>query len=109
MDIAKTAHRTTARSISDDRRFSIFRICRSQRSEPGDLKHEAVPYAFDLLQHDGVDLRDLPLIERKRRLARLLAKRQVISCNQHLDGDGPSGFAHVCRMGLEGTRLHKAA
>jgi ATP-dependent DNA ligase len=29
---------------------------------------------FDLLQHDGADLRDLPLIERKQRLARLLGR-----------------------------------
>ena len=34
--------------------------------------HEAMLYAFDLLMHDGADLRDLPLIERKRKLARLL-------------------------------------
>jgi hypothetical protein len=30
---------------------------------------EVVLYAFDLLEHDGADLRDLPLIARKRRLA----------------------------------------
>ena len=61
-------------------------------------------YAFDLLQHDGADLRDLPLIERKQRLARLLgrAKRQAIQFNEHLTGDGPTVFEHVCRMGLEG-------
>ncbi len=33
---------------------------------------EALLYAFDLIDHD--DLRDLPLIERKRRLARLLGR-----------------------------------
>jgi ATP dependent DNA ligase domain len=33
--------------------------------------HEAVLFAFDLIEHDGDDLRDLPLIERKRRLAKL--------------------------------------
>ena len=33
-------------------------------------------FAFDLIEHDGVDLRDLPLIERKRRLAKLLGKSQ---------------------------------
>jgi len=26
-------------------------------------------YAFDLIRHDGEDLRNLPLIDRKRRLA----------------------------------------
>jgi bifunctional non-homologous end joining protein LigD len=28
--------------------------------------HEAVLFAFDLIEHDGDDLRDLPLIERNR-------------------------------------------
>ena len=38
-----------------------------------------VLYAFDLIEHDGDELRDLPLIERKRPLAKLLgsAKRAV--------------------------------
>jgi len=31
--------------------------------------HEAVLYAFDLIEHAGADLRDLALIERKRKLA----------------------------------------
>jgi bifunctional non-homologous end joining protein LigD len=34
--------------------------------------HEAVLFAFDLLAHDGDDLREKPLIERKRRLAKHL-------------------------------------
>ena len=61
-------------------------------------------YAFDLLEHNGADLRDLPLIERKQRLARLIgrAKRQAIQFTEHLTGDGPTVFDHVCRMGLEG-------
>jgi bifunctional non-homologous end joining protein LigD len=66
--------------------------------------HEAVLYAFDLIEHDGDDLRDLPLIERKRWLARLLgrAKRRAIRFTEHLTGDGPTVFDHVCRLGLEG-------
>ena len=61
-------------------------------------------YAFDLLELDGDDLRDLPLIKRKRRLARLIgrAKRCSIQFTEHLTGDGPTVFEHVCRMGLEG-------
>ena len=48
---------------------SIFHALRSRRRG-----HEVVVlYAFDLLEHDGDDLRNLPLIERKRRLAKLLA------------------------------------
>ena len=65
---------------------------------------EAVLYAFDLIEHGGDDLRALPLIQRKRRLARLIgkAKRRAIRFNEHLTGDGPTVFEHVCRMGLEG-------
>ena len=66
--------------------------------------HEAVLFAFDLIEHDGDDLRDLPLIERKRRLSKLIgkAKRRAIQFVEHLTGDGPTVFEHVCRMGLEG-------
>jgi ATP-dependent DNA ligase len=53
---------------------------------------------------NGDDLRDLPLIERKRRLARLIgkAKRRAIRFTEHLTGDGPIVFEHVCSLGLEG-------
>jgi bifunctional non-homologous end joining protein LigD len=63
-----------------------------------------VLYAFDLLEHDGCDLRDLPLIERKFRLFKLIGrtKRRAIRYNEHLTGDGPTVFDHACRMGLEG-------
>ena len=85
--------------IARDDGMPDFHALRSKRRGP-----EAVLYAFDLLEHDGADLRDLPLIERKQRLARLLgrAKRQAICFNEHLTGDGPTVFKHVCRMGLEG-------
>ena len=36
---------------------------------------EAMLYAFDLLELDGEDLRGMPLGDRKKRLARLLARR----------------------------------
>ena len=65
---------------------------------------EAVLFAFDLIELDGDDLRGLPLIERKRRLARLIGKsnRHAIRYSEHLTDDGPTVFEHVCRMGLEG-------
>ena len=85
--------------IAHDDGTHDFHALRSKRRG-----HEAVLFAFDLIEHDGDDLRDLPLIERKRRLAKLLgkAKRRSIRFSEHLTGDGPTVFAHVCRMGLEG-------
>ena len=47
---------------------------------------------------------DRGLLERKRRLVRLIGKphRRAIRFAEHLAGDGPTIFDHVCRMGLEG-------
>jgi bifunctional non-homologous end joining protein LigD len=76
-----------------------FRALRSKRRG-----QEAGLYAFDLIEHDGDDLRDVPLIERKFRLFKLIrtAKRRSIRFVEHLTGDGSTVFDHVCRMGLEG-------
>ena len=78
--------------IARDDGMPDFHALRSKRRG-----HEAVLIAFDLIEHDGDDLRDLPLIERKQRLARLLgkAKRQAIQFVEHLTGDGPTVFDHV--------------
>jgi len=61
---------------------------------------DAVLYAFDLLGHNGADLRDLPLIERKQGPATLLGRVKVICFNEHLADDGPTVFKHICRAGL---------
>jgi ATP-dependent DNA ligase len=76
-----------------------FQALRSRRRG-----HDAVLYAFDLIGLDDHDLCDLPLIARKRRLARLIGKpqRRAIRFVEHLTGDGPTVFEHVCRLGLEG-------
>ena len=76
-----------------------FHALRSQRRG-----HEAVLFAFDLIEHDGDDLRDLPLVDRKWRLKKLIGKAnkwRAIQYTEHLTGDGPTIFHHVCRMGLE--------
>jgi ATP-dependent DNA ligase len=60
-------------------------------------------YAFDLLALDGDDLRVLPLGDRKKRLARLLARRRRgIVLSAHTAEDGTTVFQHACKMGLEG-------
>jgi bifunctional non-homologous end joining protein LigD len=59
--------------------------------------------AFDLIELQANDLRDLPLEQRKQRLAKLLADGgDAITYNEHLECDGPAVFDHVCRLGLEG-------
>jgi ATP-dependent DNA ligase len=46
---------------------------------------------------------DLLAIAYLIRLARCRAKRRSIRFTEHLAGDGPTVFEHVCRMGLEGV------
>jgi bifunctional non-homologous end joining protein LigD len=60
-------------------------------------------YAFDLLAVDGEDLRGLPLVERKRRLRRVVArKRSRLLYVDHIERRGCDLFESVCRMDLEG-------
>jgi bifunctional non-homologous end joining protein LigD len=66
---------------------------------------EVILVAFDLIEHDGDDLRERPLVSRKRRLAKLIGKTttwRAIQYGDHLFGDGPAIFDHVCQFGLEG-------
>jgi bifunctional non-homologous end joining protein LigD len=65
--------------------------------------HAAILYAFDLIEHDGEDMRTLPFLDRKAALARLLRGAKVgILLNEHIAEDGPAVFAHACRLGAEG-------
>jgi bifunctional non-homologous end joining protein LigD len=64
-------------------------------------------FAFDLLFADGLDLRPLPLVERKERLEKLLEGRRakalsLIRYVGHLEADGPAVLQSACAMSLEG-------
>jgi bifunctional non-homologous end joining protein LigD len=60
-------------------------------------------YTFDVLAVDGEDLRGLPLLERKRRLVRILPR---IECRlrylDHLAARGNDLYRDACRRDLEG-------
>jgi bifunctional non-homologous end joining protein LigD len=63
----------------------------------------AILYAFDLIEHDGEDLRNLPFLDRKAALARLLRHTKAgILLNEHIAEDGLTVFAHACQLGAEG-------
>lgn len=53
---------------------------------------------------DGKDLRTFPLIERKKKLRRLIEKSQCseIIYAQHIEDDGKLLFEEVCQPNLEG-------
>ena len=82
----------------DDNGVASFDLVRHHRPNDG-----VFLYAFDLIELNGDDLRRDPLEVRKATLASVLAKvGPGIRFNEHLEGDGPTVFAHACKMGLEG-------
>jgi bifunctional non-homologous end joining protein LigD len=62
-------------------------------------------FLFDLLYLDGLDLRDCPLVERKRLLRGLLARAPAgspLRYSDHQRGNGRAFFEEACRNGVEG-------
>lgn len=60
--------------------------------------------AFDLVAVDGRDLRALPLVERKRRLRRLVPRRSPsLLYASHVVATGRALFAAACARDLEGV------
>ncbi|MGE0521056.1 MAG: non-homologous end-joining DNA ligase [Candidatus Binatia bacterium] len=65
-----------------------------------------VYFVFDLLHLDGVDIRALPLEQRKAELRRLLSRipadSDVLRYADHIVGNGPAVLARACESGAEG-------
>jgi bifunctional non-homologous end joining protein LigD len=67
-------------------------------------------YAFDLLIDRGEDIRKLPNVLRKDRLASLLAGvNPPIIYGDHVIGKGEALFAEICKQGGEGIIAKKAS
>ena len=82
----------------DDNGVASFDLVRHQRANGSIFL-----YAFDLIELNGDDLRRDPLEVRKATLASIVAKASPgIRFNEHIGGDGPTVFAHACKLGLEG-------
>src|SRR3989440_3289256 len=82
----------------DDEGVASFDLIRHHRTD-----ERVFLYAFDLIELNGDGLRRDPLEVRKATLRSMLAKAGLgLRFNKHLEGDGPTVFAHACKMGLEG-------
>jgi bifunctional non-homologous end joining protein LigD len=66
------------------------------------LELPASLYAFDLPYFEGLDLRALPLLDRKAALQTLLPTVGALRYSEHVDAQGEAMFAEAERMGLEG-------
>jgi bifunctional non-homologous end joining protein LigD len=62
-------------------------------------------FLFDLVYLDGFDLAAVPLLERKKLLAWLLAKKRSdeLVFSDHVEGGGEAFYRKACEHGLEGV------
>jgi len=91
--------------VTDENGVSDFNaIVRAIRTAPSRLGF----VAFDLLHLEGSDLRSLPLIERRERLARLVEGNAKIQFREAFEGDAAAIFRAVEQMGLEGIVSKRA-
>jgi len=90
--------------VEDEKGLANFSALQDALSE-GRAADKAVFYAFDLLYHDGFDLRGLPLAARKARLAELVPPGigGALRFSEHIEGDGEAMVRNACRLGLEGV------
>jgi bifunctional non-homologous end joining protein LigD len=104
--IAAAAQRIKAQSFTIDGEAVVLGsdgLSRFNELRRREAAHSAMLYAFDLIEHDGEDMRDLPFLDRKAAVARLVRDMETgILLNEHVAGDGPTVFAHACRLGAEG-------
>jgi bifunctional non-homologous end joining protein LigD len=104
--IAAAAERIKAKSFTIDGEAVVLGpdgLSRFEDLSRRDAARTAILYAFDLIEHNGEDLRNLPFLDRKAALARLLRQTEAgILLNEHIVEDGLTVFAHACRLGAEG-------
>jgi len=86
---------------------------RAQLSREADVERAAVAYpvvcyVFDLLALDGYDLRELPLIERKRLLREVLPPAGTLQYADHVEERGEEFYEGATRLGVEGVVAKQA-
>jgi bifunctional non-homologous end joining protein LigD len=72
-------------------------------------RHEMTYFAFDLLHLDGRNTRALPLLERKKLLADVLAQAPAnVRFSEHLETGGEAMFHKACELHAEGIISKRA-
>jgi bifunctional non-homologous end joining protein LigD len=68
-------------------------------------KHSLTYFVFDLLHLDGHNLRELPLVDRKALLSKVLSglsPEGPVRMSDHLRGNAGEIFSNACKLGAEG-------
>lgn len=88
--------------------FAALQAALSERSTK-----DLIFFAFDLLFAEGIDLRKLPLCDRKERLSEMLGEvdrgeANLIRYVEHFNNGGDAVLRSACRLSLEGIVSKKA-
>jgi bifunctional non-homologous end joining protein LigD len=86
--------------LNADGKSSFQALQGALKGAPGTIDY----YAFDLLELDGEDLTQLPLVERKARLEKIIPKKGPrLRYSEHIVGSGEKLLATFCEADLEGV------
>ncbi len=91
---------------------SDFGCLQDVLSHSNSKKKKLIYYVFDLLFLNGNDLRNQPLLERKKLLTSILKNhpsKKSVKLSEHIIGQGPQFFKQACQTGLEGIISKRAA
>ncbi|MBA2653441.1 MAG: DNA ligase D [Gammaproteobacteria bacterium] len=73
--------------------------------EDANVDAELIYYVFDVLYYDGYNLTNLPLVERKNILQKILQSKSAVNevkYNDHIIGNGDEVYSNACKYKLEG-------
>ena len=88
----------------DEHGISRFQLLQNALNTSANLRY----CAFDIMFLDGEDLRDLPLVERKKRLKAVLPKHPLLIYSEHWPEHGKQVFREAEKLGLEGVMAKRA-
>jgi bifunctional non-homologous end joining protein LigD len=101
--IAAAADQIKANSFAIDGEAVVLGpdgLSRFEELRSREAARAAILYAFDLIEHEGEDMRNRPLLDRRAELARLLIPG--ILFNEHIAEDAPYRLRARLRLGAEG-------
>lgn len=102
--VADAKGREAFKRLQDRARLSVVKnVVAAARRHPARL------YFFDMMASDDVDLRDLPLIERKARLRDCFDNTETLVFSSSVIGDGEQVFSLVRQYGFEGMVAKRIA
>ncbi|MFN2437763.1 MAG: DNA ligase D [Chitinophagaceae bacterium] len=89
----------------DEKNMANFQMLQNWQNTPAHLKL----FVFDILWLEGYDVTDLPLIQRKNLLKKILPQdHEIIKFSDHIEGDGKSFFEAAAKQGLEGIMAKRS-